>query len=59
VGDDDRSQEDRVLYIVNSFIFFFIGGLFALGIRTELAQPGLQVVHDELLYNSSSPCTGR
>jgi cytochrome c oxidase subunit I len=40
-----------VLYIVNSFIFFFIGGLFALGVRTELAQPGLQFVHDELLYN--------
>src|SRR5205809_1675676 len=40
-----------ILYIVNSFIFFFIGGLFALGVRTELAQPGLQFVHDELLYN--------
>jgi cytochrome c oxidase subunit 1 len=40
-----------ILYIVNSFIFFFIGGLFALGVRTELAQPGLQLVHDELLYN--------
>src|SRR4051794_5510172 len=40
-----------ILYIVNSFIFFFIGGLFALGVRTELAVPGLQFVHDELLYN--------
>src|SRR5437867_3345673 len=40
-----------ILYIVNSFIFFFIGGLFALGVRTELAQPGLQFVHDELLFN--------
>jgi cytochrome c oxidase subunit 1 len=40
-----------ILYIVNSFLFFFIGGLFALGVRTELAQPGLQVLHDELLYN--------
>src|SRR5207247_4653355 len=39
------------LYLVNSCIFFFIGGLFALGVRTELAQPGLQFVHDELLYN--------
>ena len=33
-----------ILYIVNSFIFFFIGGLLALGVRTELAQPGLQFV---------------
>src|SRR5439155_2208073 len=40
-----------ILYLVNSFIFFFIGGLFALGVRTELAQPGLQLLSDELLYN--------
>ena len=40
-----------ILYLVNSFIFFFIGGLFALGVRTELAQPGLQILNDELLYN--------
>jgi cytochrome c oxidase subunit 1 len=40
-----------ILYLVNSFIFFFIGGVFALLVRTELAQPGLQVLHDELLYN--------
>ncbi|HEY8800314.1 MAG TPA: cbb3-type cytochrome c oxidase subunit I, partial [Candidatus Limnocylindrales bacterium] len=40
-----------ILYLVNSFVFFFIGGIFALLVRTELAQPGLQVVHDELLYN--------
>jgi cytochrome c oxidase subunit 1 len=40
-----------ILYLVNSFIFFFIGGLFALLVRTELAQPGLQILHDELLYN--------
>ena len=33
-----------ILYIVNSFIFFFLGGLLALGIRTELARPGLQLV---------------
>ncbi len=33
-----------ILYVVNSFIFFFIGGLLALGVRTELAQPGLQFV---------------
>jgi cytochrome c oxidase subunit I len=40
-----------ILYIVNSFIFFFIAGLLALGVRTELAQPGLQFVHDEGVYN--------
>src|SRR6266568_2534360 len=40
-----------ILYLVNSFIFFFIGGIFALTVRTELAQPGLQILKDELLYN--------
>jgi cytochrome c oxidase subunit I len=40
-----------ILYLVNSFVFFFIGGIFALLVRTELAQPGLQILHDELLYN--------
>ena len=38
------------MYIVNSFIFFFIGGLLALGVRVELAQPGLQFVTDQT-YN--------
>src|SRR3954463_3325762 len=33
-----------ILYIANSFLFFLIGGLLALGVRTELAQPGLQFV---------------
>ena len=32
-----------ILYLVNSFIFFFIGGIFALTVRTELAAPGLQI----------------
>src|SRR4029078_11216038 len=40
-----------ILYIVNSFIFFFLGGLLALGIRTELARPGLQLVGDAALYH--------
>jgi cytochrome c oxidase subunit I len=40
-----------ILYIVNSFIFFFIGGLLAMGIRTELAQPGIQFVPNEEIYN--------
>src|SRR5688572_21635196 len=33
-----------IQYIVTTFVFFFIGGLLAMGIRAELAQPGTQVV---------------
>ena len=29
-----------IMYVINSFLFFFIGGLLALGVRVELAQPG-------------------
>src|SRR5919108_4974630 len=39
-----------ILYLINSFIFFFLGGLLALGVRVELAQPGLQFVTDQT-YN--------
>ena len=39
-----------ILYLINSFLFFFIGGLLALGVRSELAQPGLQFVTDQA-YN--------
>jgi cytochrome c oxidase subunit 1 len=38
------------LYVVNSFVFFFIGGLLALFVRAELAAPGLQYLSDSL-YN--------
>src|SRR5919197_3337572 len=31
-----------ILYLINSFAFFFIAGLFALLMRSELAQPGTQ-----------------
>ena len=34
-----------ILYFINSFVFFFIGGLLALGVRAELAQPGLQLTN--------------
>jgi cytochrome c oxidase subunit 1 len=34
-----------ILYLVNSFAFFIIGGIFALLMRTELAQPGTQIFH--------------
>jgi cytochrome c oxidase subunit I len=39
-----------IMYVINSFLFFFIGGLLALGVRAELAQPGLQFVTDQT-YN--------
>jgi cytochrome c oxidase subunit 1 len=40
-----------ILYLVNSFVFFFLGGILALVVRTELAAPGLQFLSDEGLYN--------
>jgi cytochrome c oxidase subunit 1 len=33
-----------ILYMMNALTFLFIGGLFAMIIRSELAQPGLQFV---------------
>jgi cytochrome c oxidase subunit 1 len=39
-----------IMYLINSFLFFFLGGLLALGVRAELAQPGLQFVTDST-YN--------
>ena len=41
-----------ILYIVNSFIFFFAAGILALVIRSELAVPGLQFV-DVDTYNQA------
>ena len=38
------------LYLVTSFTWFLIGGIFALVMRSELAYPGSQVVNEEL-YN--------
>ncbi|MFY9913052.1 MAG: cytochrome c oxidase subunit I [Nocardioidaceae bacterium] len=38
------------LYLGTSFLFFLLGGLMAMVIRAELAQPGLQFVTDEV-YN--------
>ncbi|HET9852398.1 MAG TPA: cytochrome c oxidase subunit I [Candidatus Limnocylindrales bacterium] len=41
-----------ILYVINSFLMFFIGGVLALVVRTELAQPGLQIFEgNELGYN--------
>ncbi len=39
-----------VMYVITSFAFFMLGGLLALGIRTELAVPGLQFIN-EATYN--------
>ena len=39
-----------IQYIVTTFVFFFIGGLLAMLIRAELAQPGTQLV-DPQTYN--------
>ena len=41
-----------ILYIVNSFIFFFAAGILALVVRSELAVPGLQFL-DERTFNQA------
>jgi cytochrome c oxidase subunit 1 len=38
------------MYLISALIFFFIGGLMALVIRAELAQPGYQFV-DGAFFN--------
>ena len=38
------------LYLVTSFAFFLVGGLMAMVIRAELAEPDLQFVDNEV-YN--------
>ncbi|HEX6602356.1 MAG TPA: cbb3-type cytochrome c oxidase subunit I, partial [Solirubrobacterales bacterium] len=40
-----------VQYVVTTFIFFFLGGLMAMLIRAELAQPGTQIL-EASTYNS-------
>ena len=39
-----------ILYTISSFVFLGVGGLLALGVRAELAQPGLQFL-TESTYN--------
>ena len=41
-----------IMYVVNSFLFFLIGGVLALVVRSELALPGLQFL-DEHVYNEA------
>ena len=40
-----------ILYVINSFIFFFIGGLLALGVRSQLAVPDNKLISPENQYN--------
>src|SRR6187401_2401049 len=42
-----------IMYVINSFLFFLIGGIFALLVRTELAAPGIQIFTNEHVYNES------
>jgi cytochrome c oxidase subunit I len=41
-----------ILYLANSFLMFFIGGILALVVRLELAAPGMQFVK-ESTYNQA------
>lgn len=40
-------KEIGTLYLIFSLTMFFIGGIFALVVRAELFQPGLQLVQPE------------
>src|SRR3954469_1700066 len=40
-----------IMYVINSFLFFLIGGLFAPGVRGGLAAPGFQIFTNEHVYN--------
>ncbi len=41
-----------IMYLINSILFFLAGGILALVVRVELAQPGLQFM-DEAFYNQA------
>jgi cytochrome c oxidase subunit 1 len=41
-----------ILYLINSFVLFLVGGIFAMIVRLELAAPGLQFVN-ESTYNQA------
>ena len=41
-----------IMYLINSILFFIAGGILALVVRVELAQPGLQIVN-EAFYNQA------
>jgi len=39
------------MYLITSFVYFCLGGVMALVIRTQLFEPGLQVVQTREQYN--------
>ncbi len=41
-----------ILYLINSFVLFLVGGLLALLVRLELAAPGLQFIKEDA-YNQA------
>src|SRR5512141_828467 len=41
-----------IMYLINSILFFLLGGILALAVRAELAAPGLQLM-DEAFYNQA------
>jgi cytochrome c oxidase subunit 1 len=41
-----------IMYITTAYIFFLLAGLMALGIRTELAFPGTQILEPDV-YNQA------
>ena len=41
-----------IMYLINSILFFMLGGILALVVRAELAAPGLQII-DEAFYNQA------
>src|SRR5262245_60942728 len=42
-----------IMYVINSFLFFLIGGAFALLVRAELAAPKIQIFTNEHVYNEA------
>ena len=44
-----------IQYIVTTFFFFLVGGLIAMLMRAELAQPGTQIVDPASSTGSSRP----
>jgi cytochrome c oxidase subunit 1 len=41
-----------IMYVVTAYLFFLLGGVMALGIRTELAAPGTQLLAPDI-YNQA------
>lgn len=40
-----------LMYLFTIMVFFFVGGVAALLMRTELANPGAQIITDPKIYN--------